>query len=107
MTVTQIDLDGDALAEGMRLSGARSKKDGEPRTTRVCGSAPPHRRTRSLCRRRSDLGLRGLAENALGQQGSLHVMRYLADSSAEDGIAWPVTRWRAGAMICEFGTNVR
>jgi len=27
MTVTQIDLDDDALAEAMRLSGARSKKD--------------------------------------------------------------------------------
>jgi Arc/MetJ family transcription regulator len=27
MTITQIDLDDDALAEAMRLSGARSKKD--------------------------------------------------------------------------------
>jgi Arc/MetJ family transcription regulator len=27
MAVTQIDLDDDALAEAMRLSGARSKKD--------------------------------------------------------------------------------
>ena len=27
MTVTQIDLDDDALAEAMRLSGARSKKE--------------------------------------------------------------------------------
>lgn len=27
MTVTQIDLDDDALGEAMRLSGARSKKD--------------------------------------------------------------------------------
>jgi Arc/MetJ family transcription regulator len=27
MTVTQIDLDDDALAEAMRLSGARTKKD--------------------------------------------------------------------------------
>jgi Arc/MetJ family transcription regulator len=27
MTVTQIDLDDDALSEAMRLSGARSKKD--------------------------------------------------------------------------------
>jgi Arc/MetJ family transcription regulator len=27
MTVTQIDLDDEALAEAMRLSGARSKKD--------------------------------------------------------------------------------
>ena len=27
MTKTQIDLDDDALAEAMRLSGARSKKD--------------------------------------------------------------------------------
>jgi Arc/MetJ family transcription regulator len=27
MTVTQIDLDDDALNEAMRLSGARSKKD--------------------------------------------------------------------------------
>lgn len=27
MTVTQIDLDDDALAEAMKLSGARSKKD--------------------------------------------------------------------------------
>jgi Arc/MetJ family transcription regulator len=27
MTITQIDLDDEALAEAMRLSGARSKKD--------------------------------------------------------------------------------
>ena len=27
MTITQIDLDDDALAEAMRLSGARSKKE--------------------------------------------------------------------------------
>jgi Arc/MetJ family transcription regulator len=27
MTITQIDLDDDALTEAMRLSGARSKKD--------------------------------------------------------------------------------
>lgn len=27
MTVTQVDLDDDALAEAMRLSGAKSKKD--------------------------------------------------------------------------------
>src|SRR5262249_53548032 len=55
---------------------------GEPRPARVRCSAPPHRRTRSLRRRRSNLGLRGLAENALSRQDSRHVMRYLADSSA-------------------------
>jgi hypothetical protein len=46
------------------------------------GSASPHRRTRSLRRRGSSLGLRGVAGNALGQQGFRCVMRYLADSSA-------------------------
>ena len=44
MTVTQIDLDDDALAQAMRLSGAKEQEgNGEPCVARVRGSTSAHR----------------------------------------------------------------
>jgi Arc/MetJ family transcription regulator len=46
MTITQIDLDDDALAEAMRLSGARSKKETVNLALRE--DAARHRRSAAL-----------------------------------------------------------
>ncbi|WP_460398856.1 type II toxin-antitoxin system VapB family antitoxin [Actinophytocola sediminis] len=46
MTVTQIDLDDDALAEAMRLSGAKTKKDTVNLALREYSAR--HRRIRAL-----------------------------------------------------------
>src|SRR5258706_8336026 len=84
MTVTQIDLDDYALAEAMRLSGARSKKETVNLALREYAArhrriaASPHSITTPPLPKP---GTTRVAGNALGQQDSRCVMRYLADSS--------------------------
>lgn len=52
MSVTQIDIDDDALAEAMRLSGAKTKKDTVNLALREF--AARHRRVESLQRYAAD-----------------------------------------------------
>ena len=64
LAVTQIDLDEDALAEAMRLSGAKTKKDTVNLALReYAATPPPDRGTRALRGAGPGVGFRGLGKN--------------------------------------------
>jgi Arc/MetJ family transcription regulator len=61
MTLTQIDIDEDALAEAMRLSGAKTTKEMVNVALREFAATPPDRGPGALCSAGGRVGLRRVA----------------------------------------------
>jgi Arc/MetJ family transcription regulator/predicted nucleic acid-binding protein len=100
VTATQIDIDDEALAEAMRLSGAKTKKEMVNIALREYAQRRAHGSTDALLRAGPALGRGGLlaapqhrkGRSSGGDEhgGRLIVIRYLADSTA----VWRLQRER-------------